>query len=133
MRNETSLSDIPINIFLLEEESKIECIICLNTQSNNILIENKVCSCKYHFHKECMEIYFKESIAPYKCLLCKKEIHINILGEDNNQASNQASNQNYSENVSETGNELINRCNKMYYSVSCVSVIIVLILLFIYC
>ena len=82
------MNDIKIEI--PEREYDKECIICFEDISNNKLEENKYCGCKFTYHENCYEkwlVYIKltpasrrrrERMEPYKCILCRDAIDINI-------------------------------------------------------
>lgn len=54
-----------------------ECLICLNTKDNEILIEfkelykNYDCNCNGFYHKSCLLEWFKKS---FSCPICRKSI-----------------------------------------------------------
>ncbi len=80
-------NDKYIKLDISENDLKTkECIICYDEHSNNnslyrlkiLFNENKIyskCNCDSFIHKDCFDIWCKES---FTCPICRRELYINI-------------------------------------------------------
>lgn len=123
----SSIESVVSNL-LAQSTSNHECVICLGDDSEQPLIQNKLCDCKFVYHSKCYYDWIKSS-RKNTCILCKTPVIrsdviitnfrlLDILG-NNIQISRRQLNEGYLDIIEIPENErnsCYNKCGNFLYN-----------------
>ena len=123
----SSIESVVSNL-LVQSTSNNECVICLGDDSEEQLIQNKLCDCKFVYHSKCYYDWIKSS-RKNTCILCKTPVirsdviitNLRLLDILNNniQISRRQLSEGYLDIIQIPENErnsCYNRCNNCLYN-----------------